>query len=197
MAGLGNNLSRQKAGWFCLTSWLYKLAASWSKIFRYLRRTAPEVKWLQRSPSYLQPRPSPWATNKAWQKMNPGYSGKDITTSYSDRSSLPVFSHKAGLVGTPFINISKCSVSLFYAYLREGGMRWRKWLRYCATGRKVAVSIANRELGFFKDLIFLWPWGRWGYLLCTTCDIWLENWVGLNKNSKAANVSLGSHFVRA
>ena len=39
------------------------------------------------------------------------------------------------------------------------------WLRYCATSRKVAAFVPNRAMGFSNDLIFLWPWGRWGYLL--------------------------------
>jgi len=32
-------------------------------------------------------------------------------------------------------------------------MRWRSWLRYCATSRKVAVSIPDSHWKFFFDII--------------------------------------------
>ena len=44
-----------------------------------------------------------------------------------------------------------------------GGTRWRRWLRHCATSRKVAGSISDLVIGFCVDLILLTaicPWGR-------------------------------------
>jgi hypothetical protein len=41
--------------------------------------------------------------------------------------------------------------------------RWRNWLRYCATSRKVAGSVPDYVVGFFIALILsaaLWPWDR-------------------------------------
>jgi hypothetical protein len=38
-----------------------------------------------------------------------------------------------------------------------------KWLRCCATNRKVAGSISDGVIGIFIDIIIpiaLWPWGR-------------------------------------
>ena len=42
------------------------------------------------------------------------------------------------------------------------GVRWRSWLRHCATSQKVAGSIPDGVIGFFFIDILpaaLWPWG--------------------------------------
>jgi len=43
------------------------------------------------------------------------------------------------------------------------GCRWRSWLRYCATSRKVADSIPDWALEFFVDVMLpaaFWSWGQ-------------------------------------
>ena len=39
--------------------------------------------------------------------------------------------------------------NLMFLYQLQGGTRWRSWLRYCATSRKVAGSIPDDVTGFF------------------------------------------------
>ena len=38
----------------------------------------------------------------------------------------------------------------FYMFGITGDTRWRKWLRHCATSRKVAGSIRNDVVGIFR-----------------------------------------------
>jgi len=72
---------------------------------------------------------------------------------------------------TPDLVISQSSLNRIQTYVRKcipaihdkkRGMRWRIWLRLCATSRKVAGSIPNDVIEFFIDILpaGLWAWVR-------------------------------------
>ena len=66
-------------------------------------------------------------------------------------SHLKIITHKAVSTGICYKNsrhVEGESISLRCAY---GGMRWRSWLRHCATRRKVAGSILDGVIEIFHE----------------------------------------------
>jgi hypothetical protein len=62
-----------------------------------------------------------------------------------------------GIISTQFLHVapSRCEKCLLNKFARTEAsiqcMRWRSWLRYCTTNRKVAGSIPDDAIGIFNS----------------------------------------------